>query len=116
MTDNGRSRKSALAPESKTLYANELRRRNWKDAVICLPHDGVAANNVTGKRYIDHWREAGFECDTPIKNTGAGAAMMRIEAARRVFPRCWFNRRRLKPDAMRSVTTTNAAMRRATSA
>jgi phage terminase large subunit len=72
-------------------YANELRRRNWKDAVICLPHDGVAANNVTGKRYIDHWKEAGFECDTPIKNTGAGAAMMRIEAARRVFPRCWFN-------------------------
>ena len=29
--------------------------------------------------------------DTPIKNPGAGAAMMRIEAARRVFPRCWFN-------------------------
>ena len=27
----------------------------------------------------------------PIKNAGAGAAMMRIEAARRVFPRCWFN-------------------------
>jgi phage terminase large subunit len=26
-----------------------------------------------------------------IKNSGAGAAMMRIEAARRVFPRCWFN-------------------------
>src|SRR5690242_2151681 len=25
------------------------------------------------------------------RNTGAGAAMMRIEAARRVFPRCWFN-------------------------
>jgi hypothetical protein len=21
---------------------------------------------------IDHWREAGFECETPIKNTGAG--------------------------------------------
>jgi hypothetical protein len=35
--------------------------------------------------YIDHWIEAGFECGTPIKNTGAGAAMMRIEAARRVF-------------------------------
>jgi hypothetical protein len=51
----------------------------------------LAANNITGKRYIYHWREAGFECDTPIKNTEAGAAMMRIEAARRVFPRCWFN-------------------------
>ena len=23
-------------------YANELRRRGWKEAVICLPHDGVA--------------------------------------------------------------------------
>jgi hypothetical protein len=26
------------------------------------------------KRYIDHWIEAGFECATPIKNSGAGAA------------------------------------------
>jgi phage terminase large subunit len=66
-------------------YAHELRRRGWKDAIVYLPHDGVATNNITGKRYIDHWIEAGFECGTPIKNTGAGAAMMRIEAARRVF-------------------------------
>jgi phage terminase large subunit len=36
-------------------------------------------------------RDAGFDCETPIKNTGAGAAMMRIEIARRLFPRCWFN-------------------------
>jgi phage terminase large subunit len=72
-------------------YAHELRRRGWKDAVVYLPHDGVATNNITGKRYIDHWTEAGFECANPIKNSGAGAAMMRIEAARRVFPRCWFN-------------------------
>jgi hypothetical protein len=69
-------------------YAGEPRRRGWKEAIICLPHDGVATNNITGKRYIDHWREAGFECETPIKNTGAGAAMMRIEAARRISPRC----------------------------
>jgi phage terminase large subunit len=62
-------------------YATELRRRGWKDAVIHLPHDGVATNNISGKRYIDHWIEAGFECSTPIKNSGAGAAMMCIEAA-----------------------------------
>jgi hypothetical protein len=49
--------------------------------IVYLPHDGVATNNITGKRYIDHWTEAGFECGIPIKNTGAGAAMMRIEAA-----------------------------------
>src|SRR6516165_8839444 len=72
-------------------YAHELRRRGWNDVIVYLPHDGVATNNITGKRYIDHWIEAGFECGTPIKNTGAGAAMMRVEAARRVFPRCWFN-------------------------
>jgi phage terminase large subunit len=71
-------------------YAGELRRRGWKEAIVCL-HDSVAHNNITGKRYIDHWREAGFECETPIKNTGAGAAMMRVEAARRILPRCWFN-------------------------
>jgi hypothetical protein len=50
-----------------------------------------------------HWIEAGFECETPIKNTGAGAAMMRIEAARRVFPRCSFNERNLNPQACRSM-------------
>jgi phage terminase large subunit len=72
-------------------YANELRSRGWKNAVIYLPHDGVAHNNITGKRYIDHWSEAGFECANPIRNTGVGAAMMRVEAARRIFPKCWFN-------------------------
>ena len=72
-------------------YATELRRRGWKDAIIHLPHDGVARNNISGKRYVDHWAEAGFDVATPIKNSGAGAAMMRIEAARRIFPRCWFN-------------------------
>jgi hypothetical protein len=52
-------------------YATELRRRGWKDAISCLPHDGVAANNTSGKRYIDHWVEAGFECEPPIKSSGA---------------------------------------------
>ena len=33
----------------------------------------VATNNISGKRYIDHWVEAGFESATPMKNSGAGA-------------------------------------------
>jgi phage terminase large subunit len=33
-------------------YAGELRRRGWKEAIICLPHDGVATNNISGKRYM----------------------------------------------------------------
>lgn len=72
-------------------YAAELRKRGWGEATIVLPHDGVNANNVTGKRYEDHWRDAGFDVDPPVANQGSGAAMMRIEAVRRIFNRCWFN-------------------------
>ena len=77
-------------------YAGELRRRGWKEAIICLPHDGVATNNITGKRYIDHWREAGFDCETPIKNTGAGAAMMLLVGVF-ISPRCSWGRAAVHP-------------------
>jgi phage terminase large subunit len=73
-------------------YVEELRRRNHAKVHCVLPHDGVnAADNLwTGKRYKDHLEDAGFETKV-VKNQGRGAAMMRIEAARRLFPRCWFN-------------------------
>ena len=71
-------------------YINELRSRGWGKAKVILPHDGVNANNITGKTYEDHVREAGFDVRV-IKNQGSGAAMMRIEAARRLFPQIWFN-------------------------
>ena len=73
-----------------SFYVEELRRRGWGDALCILPHDGVNANAITGKRYEDHLREAGFDV-TVIKNQGKGAAMMRIEAARRLFPQIWFD-------------------------
>ncbi len=71
-------------------YVEELRKRGYGQALCILPHDGVNANNITGKRYQDHVREAGFDVRV-IKNQGRGAAMMRIEASRRLFPRIWFN-------------------------
>lgn len=71
-------------------YVNELRSRGWKEALCVLPHDGVNENNITGKRYEQHIRDAGFETKI-VKNQGRGAAMMRIEAVRRIFPKCWFN-------------------------
>jgi len=71
-------------------YVNELRQRHYENAICILPHDGVNENNITGKRYEDHLREAGFEVEV-IKNQGKGAAMMRIEAVRRIFPKVWFN-------------------------
>lgn len=72
-------------------YVNELRSRGWAKAICILPHDGVNANNITGKRYQDHLADAGFDVPMPIPNQGKGAAMMRIEAVRRLFPQMWFN-------------------------
>ena len=71
-------------------HVDWLRSRGWGKAKIFLPHDGVNANNITGKRYEDHLREAEFDV-TSIPNQGRGAASMRIEAVRRVFPKVWFN-------------------------
>jgi phage terminase large subunit len=73
-------------------YVGELRKRGYDEALmVYLPHDGVNANSITGKRYEDHIREAGFKNVTVIPNQGRGAASMRIEAVRRIMPKVWFN-------------------------
>jgi len=74
-----------------------LRERGYQKALLYLPHDGVNENNVTGKRYEDHLREAGFTVEPPIKNQGRGAAAMRIEAVRRLGPKMWFNEKTTEP-------------------
>lgn len=71
-------------------YVNELRSRGWEKCLCFLPHDGINENSITGKKYKDHLADAGFEV-TVIPNQGRGAAMMRVEAVRRLFPRIWFN-------------------------
>lgn len=72
-------------------HVNWLRDNGYSSAKLFLPHDGVNENNVTGKRYADHLRDAGFSDVTIIPNQGRGAAGMRIEAVRRLFPKIWFN-------------------------
>ena len=72
-------------------HVNWLRAKGYHSAILHLPHDGVATNTITGKRYEDHLREAGFTVEPPVKNQGRGAAMMRIEALRRLGPQLWFN-------------------------
>lgn len=68
-----------------------MRERGYEKVINYLPHDGVNENNITGKRYADHWSDAGFKVEPPIKNQGKGAAMMRIEALRRLGPKIWWN-------------------------
>lgn len=78
-------------------YTTELRNRGYEKAICHLPHDGVNENNITGKRYEDHLRDAGFKVEPPVKNQGRGAAMLRVEAVRRIFPKCWFNESTTEP-------------------
>ena len=76
----------ALSPTVLGYYTNELRHRGYDKAICVLPHDGVNTNMVTGLRYADHLRDAEFTVEV-IPNQGAGAAAMRIEAVRRIFPK-----------------------------
>ena len=71
-------------------HVNWMRDNGYADTRVYLPHDGVNANSVTGKRYADHWEDAGFNVET-IPNQGKGAAMQRVQEARRLFPSIFFN-------------------------
>ena len=71
-------------------YLQELRNRGYDGCTCILPHDGAQRDNITALRYEDHVRQAGFNVEV-VKNQGKGAAMQRIEAMRRLFPRMWFD-------------------------
>ena len=97
-------------------HVNWLRSRGYAHAILYLPHDGVNQNNITGKRYEDHLREAGFNVEPPVKNQGKGAAMMRIEALRRLGPQLGGTRPPPSPAATPSASITSARTKRAMSA
>jgi len=78
-------------------HVNWMRERGYEKAINYLPHDGVNENNVTGRKYEDHWREAGFNVGPPVKNQSKGAATMRIEALRRLGPQLWWNEATTEP-------------------
>lgn len=77
-------------------HLNWLRGNGYEDALCVLPHDGEHTNVLTAKTFADHIEAAGFRTDT-VKNQGRGAAMKRIEAARRLFPSIWFNAETTQP-------------------
>jgi phage terminase large subunit len=67
-----------------------LRERGYGSALCVLPHDGERSDHLTADKFADHIQAAGFRTQT-VKNQGKGAAMKRVEAARRLFPSIWFN-------------------------
>ena len=75
--------------QSLSFHVAWLRDNGYQKAELILPHDGLHHDPI-GKTYQDHLEDAGFKVKA-IKNQGQGAAMQRIEALRRLFPRIRFN-------------------------
>lgn len=67
-----------------------MRSKGWGKAYCVLPHDGDKGNEIYHTTYQASLRDAGFEVMV-VQNQGAGAALKRVETARRVFPSIWFN-------------------------
>lgn len=67
-----------------------LRANGYGNALCVLPHDGATNDRVHDASYESALRQAGFAV-TVIRNQGKGAATLRVEAARRLFPNMWFD-------------------------
>lgn len=71
-------------------HINWLRTNGYGNALCVLPHDGATHDKVYAVTYEGALRAAGFEVRV-VPNQGRGAATIRIEAMRRLFPSIWFN-------------------------
>jgi phage terminase large subunit len=67
-----------------------LRDKKFDKALCILPHDGATHDKVYDVSYESALNDAGFNTEV-IPNQGKGAASLRIESARRLFPNIWFN-------------------------
>jgi len=68
-----------------------LRANGYGNALCVLPHDGAQHDKIQQTTYEGSLSTAGFAVKV-IPNQGAGAAMQRVEAARRLFPSMWFHK------------------------
>jgi len=67
-----------------------LRDHGYAKALCILPHDGAQHDKIAQTTYQGALRDAGFTVEV-IPNQGAGAAMQRVETARRLFPQMRFD-------------------------
>ena len=79
-----------------------LRSKGYHDAYCYLPHDGKTMDKVFDVSFESSLLEAGFAVEV-VPNQGKGAAMKRIDEARRLFTKMWFNERKCEGgiDALR---------------
>jgi phage terminase large subunit len=65
-------------------------------ASIWLPHDGETNDRIHDVSFESAFRQVGYAVEV-VKNQGKGAAKLRIEAGRRMFPSIWFNQATTQP-------------------
>ena len=73
-----------------SVHVQWLRKNGYEDALCVLPHDGATHDKVHSVSFESALEDAGFEVWV-VPNQGKGAASKRIEEARRLFPRMWFD-------------------------
>lgn len=78
--------------QSFAAHVEWLRSNGYSNAIIILPHDGKKHDVVYNVTPESYFREAGFTVIV-VPNQGSGAAKTRIEAAKRIFPQCFFDRK-----------------------
>lgn len=71
-------------------HVNWLRDNGYSKALCVLPHDGATNDKVYDVSYESALKAAGFSVEV-VPNQGKGAAMMRVESARRLFPSIRFH-------------------------
>ena len=70
---------------------------------IWLPHDGATHDKVYNVSYQSAFESAGYSV-TVVPNQGRGAAMSRVQAARRMFPSVWMHDEQPDPGDPGKVT------------
>ena len=75
------------------VHVSWLRENGYGGAKCILPHDGSTNDKVHDVSFESALRGAGFDVEV-VKNQGTGAAMKRVEAARRLFPLMWFDEKK----------------------
>lgn len=75
-------------------HLNWLREQGYTPdrVIIYLPHDGDTQDKVFDVSYASAFRAAGYKVEV-VPNQGKGAAKKRIEEARNLFPRMWFDQK-----------------------
>ena len=76
-----------------------LHENGFDKAIMVLPHDGATNDRVYNVSYQSSLHAAGFNVQV-VPNQGKGAASKRIEAARRMFPSCWFNQDKVQESGL----------------